>query len=293
MSNKFNCIFWTGIPYSDPSYIISCRFFVLAATSSTSLHHTSLLNDIMFGEVEAFQLRGEHQLKKQYNTSRLSTVVPRPPNHRQFVHTDTPTNTDTHHESPRKHARSTDTYPGGDYTNTLTHTRTQCQSDPVPCGWIQFCLFRWFKMVTTQWICDPSIESVLIVSHIKAHAGTGQYFYACFLFILLCITCEHAVHCIYNWRQFNPWWWCVSELTSQGLKRLRLHHIWDAELFPNEGQWNFYVTATLLPCFQNTAHVRVFVRPIHSSGKHQAVSVVDCITLLHFTFECKQTEQWD
>lgn len=37
----------------------------------------------------------------------------------------------------------------------------------------------------------------------------------------------------------------------------------------------------------------VFVRLTHFIGKHQAVSVVDCITVLHLTYECKQTEQWD
>lgn len=36
-----------------------------------------------------------------------------------------------------------------------------------------------------------------------------------------------------------------------------------------------------------------FARLTHFSGKHQAVSVVNCVTLLHLTFKCKQTEQWD
>lgn len=61
------------------------------------------------------------------------------------------------------------------------------------------------------------------------------------------------------------------------------------------GQRNFYVTATLLLCFQNTAHVHVFVRLTHFSGKRQAASaaIVCCVTLLHLANECKQTERRD
>lgn len=85
----------------------------------------------------------------------------------------------------------------------------------------------------------------------------------------------------------------MSDLPPKSLRDLRFHHIWGAKLFPTKGQWNFYVTTTLLLCFQNTVLAHVFVRLTHFSGKHQAASVVDCITVLHFTYECKQTEQWD
>lgn len=85
----------------------------------------------------------------------------------------------------------------------------------------------------------------------------------------------------------------VSKLNSQGLESLRSHHIWDAQRFTNKGQWNFYVTATLLLCFENSAYANVFVRLTHFGGKHPAVSVVDCVTLALVTCECKQTDQWD
>lgn len=85
-----------------------------------------------------------------------STTALRPPNHRHSVHTDTPTNTDAHNESPTKHAVSAHVVPWKRW-----HTHTQCQDDPVPCGWTQFCLLRWalrgFKMVTTHWVCDPTV----------------------------------------------------------------------------------------------------------------------------------------
>lgn len=59
--------------------------------------------------------------------------------------------------------------------------------------------------------------------------------------------------------------------------------------FPTRVRRIFYVTSTLLPCFQNSAPAHVFVRLTHFGGKHQAV---DCISLLRRTSECKQTEQW-
>lgn len=72
--------------------------------------------------------------------------------------------------------------------------------------------------------------------------------------------------------------------------------LWDSDsitsgmpnYFPTRVRRIFYVTSTLLPCFQNSAPARVFVRLTHFSGKHQAV---DCISLLRRTSECKQTEQ--
>lgn len=42
-------------------------------------------------------------------------------------------------------------------------------------------------------------------------------------------------------------------------------------------------------CFQNTAYVRVIYD--YADGKHQAVSTVPYITLLHVNLERKQTEQ--
>lgn len=59
--------------------------------------------------------------------------------------------------------------------------------------------------------------------------------------------------------------------------------------FPTRVRRIFYVTSTLLPCFQNSAPARVFVWLTHFSGKHQAV---DCISLLCRTSECKHTGQW-
>ena len=52
---------------------------------------------------------------------RVSTAAIRPSNYRHFVHTDTPTNTDPHDESPTKHATSMHFVP---WKRSHKHTQT-------------------------------------------------------------------------------------------------------------------------------------------------------------------------
>ncbi len=179
-----------------------------------SIRHFSLLSATNPDSVWYYVWRSNGIPARRWTSiksSRLSTTALRPPNHRHFVHTNTPTNTVAHNESPRKHAVSAHVVPWKRWhTHTHTHKNTQCRDDPVPCGWTQFCLLRGalggFKMVTTRWVCDPTIYGILIVSHIKTHTlRQGSALMS--LFSLLCIPCKHTVHCIYNWRQFSPWWW--------------------------------------------------------------------------------------
>lgn len=226
----------------------------------------------------------------RWNKKIMRTTALIPPNHRSFVHTD------THAHEPKcmrqqNMLRAATLYPGIYDIHTHKH-----KDGPTRSGWptsIWLCLLcsEVFENGQNTWSLWPShLWHFNCPTHQNTHSDRVK---------LWChSSARFASHVSVPYAQLDTIFDHDGDVNS-GMLCVFLNYLpRPREIPPHLGclaisQWGsveFLHNNHASPVFSKHCVGQSVCDPF--SGKQQAVSV-DCITLLHLTNECKQTEQWD